>query len=357
MMNAALAWRDNRNTVIISGLGVILFATVLLSLTIGAVSIPLSDVLVIIFKKVGLFSSTTVDTTHDVVLSTIRLPRIFMTILIGASLGICGASLQGLFRNPLVEPSLIGVSGGSAAGVVLLIVFGSSAAFIQAKGILFHAILPLVAFVGGLLATLLVLRLSSFAGRTNIAVLILVGVAVNALAGAIIGLAIFYADENQLRTFTFWTLGDLGGASWETLMITAPLLILSSVVLLFFSSNLNALAIGEAEAYHMGVDVERTKRLIILCCALGVGVSVSMAGIIGFVGLVVPHLVRVLFHSDNKLVLPASILGGAWLLIIADLIARTIVTPSELPIGVVTALIGSPFFIALLMKAKLKNEI
>ena len=356
-MNVAITLRDSRNAVIISSLGVLLFFTIIFSLTVGAVSVPISDVLIIILQKFGLFTSASVDSVHEVVVSTIRIPRILMTILIGGSLGVCGAALQGLFRNPLVEPSLIGVSGGAASGVVLLIVFGSSTLLMQSKGMLFHVILPMVAFGGGLLATLLVLKLSSYAGKTNIAVLILVGVAINALAGAVIGLAIFYADENQLRTFTFWTLGDLGGASWNSLIITAPLLIISSTTLLFFSPSLNALALGEAEAYHMGVDVERAKKIIIFCCALGVGVSVSLAGIIGFVGLVVPHLIRVLFHADNKLVLPASILGGAWLLIIADLIARTIVSPSELPIGVVTALIGSPFFIALLMKAKLKNEI
>jgi len=356
-MNIALTFRDSRNAVIVSCLSILLFITVLLSLTVGAVSVPVSDVIIIMFHKAGLFTSLTVDSVHEVVLSSIRIPRILMTVLIGASLGICGASLQGLFRNPLVEPSLIGVSGGSAAGVVLLIVFGASSAWVQSKGLLYHAMLPLVAFAGGLLATFLVLRLSNQAGKTNIAVLILVGVAVNALAGAIIGLAIFYADENQLRTFTFWTLGDLGGASWDSLAVAAPLLVGSSVALLFFSPSLNALALGEAEAYHMGVDVERTKRFIVFCSALGVAVSVSIAGMIGFVGLVIPHLVRVLFHADNKLVLPASILGGAWLLILADLIARTIVSPSELPIGVVTALIGSPFFIGLLMKAKLKNEL
>lgn len=356
-MNTALTLRDSRNTVIISGMSVLLLVTTVFSLTVGAVSVPVSDVLVILFQKIGLFSSSSVDSMHEVVLNNIRLPRIVMTILIGGSLGICGAALQGLFRNPLVEPSLIGVSGGSATGVVLLIVFGSSSVLFQSKGLVYQTLLPIIAFAGGLSATFLVLKLSSYAGKVNVPVLILVGVAINALTGAVIGLTIFYADENQLRTFTFWTLGDLGGASWSTLIIAAPLLIFSSVALLFFSRPLNALALGEAEAYHMGVDVERTKRFVIFCCALGVGVSVSLSGMIGFVGLIVPHLVRVLFHSDNKLVLPASILGGAWLLIMADLVARTIVSPSELPIGVVTALMGSPFFIALLMKAKLKNEL
>lgn len=355
-MNLAVTIRDSRNAIILTGLSVVLVGTMLLSLTIGAVSIPVTDVLLILFQKIGLFTNYAVDSTHEIVLASIRFPRILMTLLIGAALGVSGAALQGLFRNPLVEPSLIGVSGGSASGVVLVIVFGGSVALPQA-GLIYNAIIPFAAFIGGLLATFLVLRLSSQAGKTNIAVLVLVGVAINALAGAIIGLAIFYADENQLRTFTFWTLGDLGGATAEKLIIAAPLLVVSVVALLFFSNSLNAIALGEAEAYHVGVDVERTKRTIVFFSALAVGVSVSLSGMIGFIGLVIPHLIRVLFHSDNKLVLPASIIGGAWLLILADIVARTIVLPAELPIGVMTALIGSPFFIALLMKAKLKNEL
>jgi iron complex transport system permease protein len=354
-MNALLALRDSRITVIIAGLSVCLAVTVLFSLSVGSVSIPVKDVVVILLHKLGLLSDVKVDSMHEIVMSSIRIPRIVMTVLIGGALGISGAALQGLFRNPLVEPSLIGVSGGSAAGVVMVIVFGAGWG-LSTDSLLYHSLIPAVAFGGGLIATILVLRLSNQMGRTNIAVLVLVGVAINALAGAVIGVAIFYADENQLRTFTFWTLGDLGGASWDKLMIAAPLLVFSSASLLLFSPVLNAFALGEAEAYHMGVDVERSKRIIIFFSALGVGVSVSLSGMIGFVGLVIPHLVRVLFDVDNKLVLPASILGGAWLLIIADVVARTVVSPAELPIGVVTALIGAPFFIGLLLKAKLKNE-
>lgn len=355
-MNLALVIRDTRGRVILTSLGILLVVTMLFSLTIGAVSIPVQDVIIILLQKIGLFNGVQVDSMHEIVLTTIRLPRIFMTLLIGAALGVSGASLQGLFRNPLVEPSLIGVSGGAAAGVVLVIVFGTVLS-LPTEGFLYNSIIPFTAFAGGLLATFLVLKLSSQAGRTNITVLVLVGVAINALAGAIIGLAVFYADENQLRTFTFWTLGDLGGATTVKLIIAAPLLITAIVAMLFYSNTLNAIALGEAEAYHMGVHVERTKRNIIFFSALAVGVSVSLAGMIGFIGLVIPHLIRVLFDSDNKLVLPASVIGGAWLLIIADIVARTVVTPAELPIGVMTALIGSPFFIMLLMKAKLKNEL
>lgn len=355
-MNVALSLRDYRHVVIIIGLSLCLIAVTMYSLTVGAVSIPVKDVAVIFLQKIGLFSSAEVDSMHEIVLNSIRIPRIFMTMLIGAALGISGAALQGLFRNPLVEPSLIGVSGGSAAAVVTLIVFGSSMALPDA-GWLRDAILSVVAFGGGLVATVLVLGMSKQSGRTNIAVLVLIGVAINAMAGAVIGLAIFYADENQLRAFTFWTLGDLGGATWEKLSIATPVLLFSCGALLFYSRSLNALALGEAEAYHLGVDTEKTKRIIILLSALAVGISVSLAGMIGFVGLVVPHVIRVSFFPDNRLVLPASILCGAVLLIIGDLIARTIVSPAELPIGVVTSLIGAPFFIGLLMKAKQKNEL
>lgn len=355
-MQIAIPVTASRNTAVIGALGILLLVAVVFSLTIGAVSIPAKDVAVILLKKLGLFSSVEVNSTHEVVLNAIRFPRIIMTLLIGATLGVSGAALQGLFRNPLVEPSLIGVSGGSAAAVVIVVVFGGAMA-LPVSGWLYNALVPLVAFAGGLTATFLVLKLSYQAGKTHIAVLVLIGVAMQALTGAIIGLAIFYADDNQLRTFTFWTLGDLGGATWDKLFITAPLMVISFIVLLLHSRSLNAMALGEAEAFHMGVDIERTKRTIVFFSALGVAVSVSMSGVIGFIGLVVPHLVRVLFQPDHKLVMPASVLGGALLLILADVIARTVVSPAELPIGVVTALIGAPFFIALLLNAKRKQEI
>lgn len=353
-MSIALAIRDHRTAIILGGLSVCLLVAVLLSLTVGAVSIPVQDVLVLLLQKAGLFTYAVVDDTHRLVLSSIRIPRIVMTLLIGASLGVSGAVLQGLFRNPLVEPSLIGVSGGSASAVVVLIVFGTSWG-LQAAGWFYQALLPVAAFCGGIAATFTVLKMSYHLGRTNIAVLILTGVAINALAGALIGLAIFYADENQLRTFTFWTLGDLGSASWEKLEVAAPLLLLSTGAMLFFPRALNAMALGEAEAYHIGVDVELTKRITIFLAAIGVGVSVSLAGMIGFVGLVVPHVIRVSFYADNRLVVPGSAIGGALLLVLSDIIARTVVTPSELPIGVVTALLGAPFFIGLLTNAKRKD--
>jgi iron complex transport system permease protein len=355
-MDISLSMRDYKSKLIITGLALLLVTTTLFSFTVGAVDITLQEVSIILLKHLGFFSNTSVNDTYEAVMNTIRLPRIVMTLLIGAALGISGASLQGLFRNPLVEPSLIGVSGGSALAVVFAIVFGGSILPALPDWI-YNSFISIVAFAGGSLATFFVLRLSIDSGRTNIAMLVLIGVAVNALTGAMMGLAIFYADENQLSTFMFWTLGDLGGATWSKLSLAAPLLVFSTFGLLFFVHHLNALALGESEAYHLGVNIEQIKRLVVFLSALAVGVSVSLAGIIGFIGLVVPHVIRTLVQSDNTFVLPASALGGALLLLAADIIARTIVSPAELPIGVVTALIGAPFFITLLLRAKRKQEI
>ncbi|RAW02361.1 FecCD family ABC transporter permease [Pseudochryseolinea flava] len=355
-MVTSIVLRQYKTITILVVLGLSLLFVTLFSLTVGAVSIPFSDAVVILCKSFGLFNDITIDDTFTVVMTSIRLPRVVMTLLIGAALGISGAALQGLFRNPLVEPSLIGVSGGSAAAVVVLIVFGS--AVLPSVALWSYSVmLSLAAFAGGSAITFFVLKLSMDSGRTNMAALILIGVAVNALTGAIIGVAIFYANEQQMSMFLFWTLGDLGGATWDKLRIAAPALILSTVGLCFFAKPLNVLALGEAEAYHMGVHVEQTKRLMIFMAAAAVAVSVSLAGIIGFVGLIVPHLIRTIFYVDNTLVLPASALGGAFLLIIADIIARVVVAPAELPIGVVTALIGSPFFIMLLLKSKRKLQL
>ncbi len=351
-----MIWKEQKDVVILTSLAIALVVLFLISLSIGQMFIPVNEIALIFLKKLGLFTSYSTDAVHETVLMSIRLPRLFMTVLIGAALGVSGAALQGLFRNPLVEPGLIGVSSGAALAVVIVIVFGSFLA-IERHSMGMSVITSLFAFGGGLLATFLVMQIGRQMGPSTIAMLILAGVAVNAMCGALMGLMIFYADENQLHMFTFWTLGDLSGASWSNLMIATPLLILGTFFLLKYTNALNAIALGESEAFHMGVDVDRVKKSIIFFAALAVGTSVSLAGAIGFVGLVVPHLIRVMFHSDNKLVMPGSAIGGPLLLILSDIIARTAVAPAELPIGVVTALVGTPFFIFLLIRSKRKNEI
>jgi iron complex transport system permease protein len=347
--------RSRRRILVLSGLSALMLALFLVSLSIGAVPIGFPEVLAILGAKLGL-AEQSFTPQQEIVLLSIRLPRIVLAVLIGGALGVAGASLQGLFRNPLVEPGLIGVSSGAALFSVTVIVFGAGlSSFLPLLPLIW--LLPVFAFIGGLLVTLITYSLSQREGRTDITVLILAGVAINALAGALIGLVIFYADDTALRTFTFWSLGDLGGASWQKIGFSIPLMILPAVGLTFFYRQLNAIALGEAEAWHMGVNVERVKYGIVILSALAVGTSVAMAGMIGFIGLVVPHMLRTAFGPDHALVLPGSILAGASLLMLADLIARTVVSPSELPIGIVTALIGTPFFIWLLLNSKKKRLI
>lgn len=356
MAAGTLIWKEQKDVVILTGMGIALVVVFLLSLSIGQMFIPVREIAVILLKKLGLFTSLATDAVHETVLWTIRLPRLVMTVLIGAALGVSGAALQGLFRNPLVEPGLIGVSSGASLAVVAVIVFGAFLAF-DRHSMEMSVIMSVFAFGGGLLATLGVIQIGRHMGPLTIAMLILAGVAVNAMCGALMGLMIFYANENQLHMFMFWTLGDLGGASWRNLAIATPLLIAGTAFLLKYTNALNAIALGESEAFHMGVDVDRVKKAIIFFAALAVGTSVSLAGAIGFVGLVVPHLIRVTFHSDNRLVMPGSAIGGPLLLILADMVARTVVAPAELPIGVVTALVGTPFFIFLLIRSRRKYEV
>jgi iron complex transport system permease protein len=335
----------------LSGLLVLLF---LFSLTVGAVPITLGDIFRILFGFFG--PQGAAEDTHQIVLLSIRLPRLLFTVLIGGALGVAGAALQGLFRNPLVEPGIIGVSGGAALGAILVIM-GSRilGAALTTGHIAGQWLLPAFAFAGGVAATLLTLRLATYEGKTYITILILAGVAISSLVGAAIGLSIFYADDQQLRSYSFWTLGDLGGATWSKVRVLAPALLLAVTGLAACGRALNALALGEAEAGHAGISVERLKMAVVLLCALAVGTSVAFAGIIGFVGLVVPHMVRMFFSSDNELVLPASALAGASLLLLADMFARTVVAPAELPIGIVTAALGAPFFVYLLISAKKKR--
>ena len=329
-------------------MGIALVMMSVLSLSLGAFQIPISNVLGILLNTLGLgFGDFTQQQSN--VLLHIRLPRIVMAILVGGGLGVTGAALQGLFRNPLVEPGLIGVSSGGALFAVIFIVFGSSLPILGYFG---GVGLPLFAFLGGLINTLLVYKMGSSSGKTDISLLILAGVALNALSGALIGLVIFYADDAALRNFTFWSLGDVGGANWNKVGIAFFLISGPVILVLSQFKNLNALAIGENEAFHMGVDVQKVKYILLFSSALIVGTAVSLTGTIGFVGLIVPHLIRMMFGADHRLVLAGSFLLGACLLTFADLLARTIVMPSEMPIGIITAIIGAPFFIWLIINVK-----
>ena len=315
---------------------------VLLNAGIGAVRVPPIEVAAVILSRLGISAGVEVDLLREQVVWGIRLPRIILASCVGAGLGMAGASLQAIFRNPLADPGLIGVSSGGALGAIALILTGAAP--------LGWMSLPLAAFVGALTVTLVVYGLARSGGRAQMVTLILTGVAINSIAGGLIGLASFLADDAELRSIVFWTLGSLAGATWRTVLPVAAITICGLLLLPRQERALNLIALGEREAFHLGVNTERVRMVVIVLATLVAGAGVAVAGIVGFVGLVVPHLLRIVVGPDHRLLLPASALGGATLLLGADLIARTIVIPAELPLGVVTALIGGPYFIFLLRR-------
>jgi len=331
-------------------------AVMVLSSCIGAVKISLAELLAILSNQSGLTDHTGFKSQQAAVLLNIRLPRVMLGMLIGAGLGISGAGIQGLFRNPLAEPGLIGISSGATLFAVLMIVM-EIIIFKKLTGILGFYALSLAAFVGACLTTVIVYRLSMRNGKTIITTLLLSGIAINALAGAFTGLLTYLANDEQLRTITFWSLGSLGGASWETVMGILPFILIPVLGLPFLSKSLNALALGDAQALHMGVDVVMVKRIIMVLATIAVGASVAVAGVIGFIGLIIPHILRMTFSADHRLVIPGSALLGAALLSLADLLARTIVVPAELPIGILTALIGTPVFLYIIITERNKTKI
>ncbi|HCG7438419.1 iron ABC transporter permease [Vibrio parahaemolyticus] len=316
------------------------------SITVGPMNISFTDSLR------GLIGAHSELAPHiQLVINEIRLPRTILCMFIGAILAICGVVMQGLFRNPLAEPGIIGVSAGAAlGGAFAIVVF---AEFSQNHPQLMNlAALPLFAFLGGALTTVLVYWLGTNKFGTSVTIMLLAGVAISALSGAAIGFLNFSADDQMLRDLTLWSMGSLAGANWAGIGLASVTL----VVLLFWfhkkAMSLNALLLGESEARHLGVPVQKLKRQLILLSAVGVGVTVSICGAIGFIGLVIPHLGRMLAGPDHRTLLPISALLGALLLTCADMIARVLLAPAELPVGIVTALIGAPFFIYLLFQQR-----
>lgn len=331
----------------------LLLIATLASLSLGAFFIPMREVLLNMAQKFGLCRDIPVDELYSNIIDLVRWPRTLLGILVGAGLGISGAAIQAIFRNPLAEPGLIGISAGASLVAASIIAF--EAVLFSALGQLFgHYLLAIGAFTGAGVATWLVYRISLYDGKPHIGTMLLAGVAINALAGSLTGLVSFLSDEQQLRSITFWMLGSLGGATWDAVLTLLPFVIAAIVVLPWMAKSLNAFALGEQEAQQLGQRPNRIKIRVIILATMAVGAAVSVSGIIGFVGLLVPHAVRMLGGADNKYVMPASALLGAVILTVADLIARTIAMPSEIPIGVVTALLGTPLFLYILIRDKKK---
>ena len=346
-----VSWRRaGMSRSILLGCAILLVLAFVFSLAVGPVVIAPARVLNILWDGVfGIRSGSGTDLRDAAVVLDIRLPRTVLAALVGASLGVAGAVLQGIFRNPLADPQLVGISPGAALAAVAWIVFGGLLAPYLPAFLLSYA-LPFASFAGSLLAIVLLHRLAAHEGRTPVASLLFAGIALGSLASAGVGLIIFVASDQQLREFTFWTLGSLGGSTWPRVALIAPFAAAIFLGALWIARGLDALALGEAEAFHIGINVEWLKRIAIAIVAGGVGAAVAVSGVIGFVGLVVPHLLRLSAGPAHRTVFIGSALLGAALLTGADIFARTIAAPAELPIGVVTALIGAPFFIWLLRR-------
>jgi iron complex transport system permease protein len=341
--------RSHLGKLAVVGLALALCLAMILSLTTGASGASALNLLRSLLGLGGVDEAMAMR-DHAVILN-IRLPRMVLGVLIGAGLAVSGLLMQGLFRNPLADPGLVGVSSGSALGAVIIIVLGSTVLGPLTNFLGIWA-LPLAAFGGGLATTFILYRVATRGGQTAIATMLLAGIAIAALAGAVSGVLVYIASDNQLRDLTFWGMGSLAGANWVKVLAAGPIIACALIVSVFLSKGMNALTLGEATAAHLGVPVQRFKRLTIVSVAAATGASVAVSGGIGFVGIVVPHLLRLAIGPDHRYLLPASALLGATFLLFCDALSRTIVAPAELPIGIVTAAFGGPFFLWILLRRR-----
>ncbi|RZQ59907.1 FecCD family ABC transporter permease [Amycolatopsis suaedae] len=320
-------------------------AVSLVSAASGQFGIPVGEVAGSVLHWLGLdWATPPADRFAEATLWQVRFPRVLMALLVGGVLGVGGALMQGLFGNPLAEPAVVGVSSGAAVGACLSIVSGWT--FLGAFTT------PGLAFATGLVTAVVVYLLSRSRGRTEVVTLLLTGIAVNAVAGAVIALLMFLGDQAAREQIVFWQLGSLASARWQAVWTITPVAAVAVVVAVALSRRLDLLALGDRQARHLGVDVERLRQVTIVVVALAVSAAVSYSGIIAFVGLVVPHLLRMVLGPGHRVLVPASLLGGALLLAAADLLARTAVEHADLPIGILTGLIGGPFFFWLLLRTR-----
>lgn len=347
---AGLRRGASRGAALLLILSIVLMIVMVVAAGTGAFQIASLQVLDALLNPLGITLASGVTDQQSVVLWNIRLPRVLMGAVLGAGMAVAGAMLQGLFRNPLADPSLVGVSSGAGLAAAFVIVLGTGLpGFAKALGVF---TLPLAAFLGGLAVTLLIQRIGTRRGVTLMPMMLLAGIGMAAIAEAGIGLLSYASNDEQLRSLSMWRLGSLGPTNWITLSLAAPVVGTTLAIALWIAPRLNALLLGESEAMHLGVNVQILKRQVIGLAALTVGVLVAFCGMVGFIGLVAPHCVRLVNGPDHRLVLPASALLGAALVVAADLIARTAFAPAEMPLGVLTALMGAPFFLVLLVRER-----
>ncbi|MFN2543478.1 MAG: FecCD family ABC transporter permease [Actinomycetota bacterium] len=330
----------SRYRAVMMGLAVAFVAAFVVGVALGAVWISPWDSLQLIGWKLHLTARPHVPASTEAILLQLRLPRVLLAVAVGAALATAGTLFQGLFRNPMADPAIIGVSSGAALAAVGVIVAGAGSA-LGGMGV------TLAAFVGALATAFLVYRLARIGPTTNVATLLLAGIAVAALVSAVMSVVMSLAGE-QIRSIYFWLLGGLGARSWQSMEAATPLIAVGIAIAIALAGELNLMSMGEERAAQLGVEIERFKRLSLAAGALLAAAAVSVSGVIGFVGLMIPHLLRLVVGSDHRRLLPAVLLAGPTFLILADLAARTVIAPEELPVGAVTAILGAPFFLYLL---------
>jgi iron complex transport system permease protein len=345
----------SRQRIIGLSLLVLLIICFIVNLSVGNVHVPISHVFGSLIEKIGLQTNLKITEVEYNVIYNIRFPRAVYSCLIGAGLAVSGAALQGIFRNPLVDSALIGISTGASLFASLFILFNGLVPWL----VFFNEGLSLsiVAFLGASLVAFIVYRLSLSNGEINSLTLILAGIALNALTAALTGLLTFFATDDELRDLAFWTLGSLGSANNDSVLLLLVFTLVPMILIFLQAKSLNVLSLGESNAQYMGYKVKTIKLVVIICCTCMVGAAVSMSGVIGFIGLVVPHIIRILAGPNHRCLLPFCAFFGAILLSCADMISRTILPPTEVPIGIITALMGTPVFIAIIFKHKRKFSV
>jgi iron complex transport system permease protein len=328
-------------------LSLLLLAAVLLAVGIGAVPVSPSSLARLLLVKLGIRGLPLPDERDITILLLLRLPRVVAAMLVGSSLAVCGVVMQGLFRNPMASPEILGLSAGGSLGAVVAITTGIASGSLIA--------VPALTVAGAMLSAGCIYLLSSSRGTTSLLYIVIAGMAISSLFSGLTSALLLFSREYQVSQFIFWTMGGLDGRSWQHVLYSAPVLVPGMAALSLFARDLNLFTLGEEEAFSLGMRVETTKRILLAIAAVVTGVAIAVSGPIGFVGLLIPHLVRFLVGPDHRALLPASALGGALFLVLCDLLGRALLPPFEIRVGIITAILGSPYLLSLIVRIQRRN--
>lgn len=337
-----------RRTAVFVALASGLAAALLAGVAVGSVRVPVLEVLRVAAHAIGIRGVTAAQPTHVTIIAALRAPRVLAAALVGGSLAVAGVVMQGLFRNPMASPEILGISAGGSLGAVAAITSGLAAAS--------ALVLPAATAAGALLAAALIYAIASTRGGTSLLFIVIAGMAVSSLFNGLVSGMLLFSKQYEVNAYLFWTMGDFEGRTWQHLALAAPVLLPGVAAMALFSRDLNLFTLGEEGARSLGMDVETAKRILLALSALVTGVAVSVSGPVGFVGLLVPHLLRLLVGPDHRVLVPASALGGALFLLVCDLVGRVVSPPFQIRVGIITAVVGSPYLIWLVMRAQRKGR-